>query len=728
MKNNEKIKLKKIKNSKSSLIKKDNQRRLNYLFNHELFQENNNYILRLLKRSQMLPDKISLLKRKKNSINESDEDNENEYKKDKVELTYKLDDILYNNSKSFTKSKNKYYIIKKENDEFLEFYKFNKHHKSKSMNTKKQYDNLPKNNDKNEIEINEDDDDLCYDAFKNDDYLLINEQDNIFFHFLNKSQNERKYYKFQGPYKYINKMKRYINTKSFDINDNDNKNVNSENKKKKNFIRKKEKHKNKDLSIKDKSRNSNLSPTKNRKLKFDIIKGNNFKTIRINCKDKYITDNYSSNKKKKSHKILNINKLRIYKNMSGSKKNLFDIEEKTHINLNNKHLNQYHESNANFEIFNNIKKEIKNNKENNTLNIILNDNSNIINNNNTNSDIKNKDKTKFNLKRGLITNFSNDVKNYKINKSNIKNKISFRNKICINNEKTFNRNNFFNKALNSFTRLNIQNKALNNKNIVTINDSRNNDKIKLKLKNNKLSENIYNKNINANKSNLRSYYSNLNRHNTINVSTNKTSNKIFNIIQKINNSASIENINNMYDNKNKLQNILMKENEKNKENNFDNINDTSSINDFGTKTLNKEKKRSILGLYKEQKDKLTKRNERSIPNIRRRTYDKLIFYNKDLFSIKEMKNNGSFLTDPNNLNYSKMLDKKYVINLNNLIDDIKSKNKDNRMYQFLRDQLYNNKTLKKIEKANKYLSNFDKHFIKKYSQFQTLLSYEDDNL
>ena len=241
MKNNEKIKLKKIKNSKSSLIKKDNQRRLNYLFNHELFQENNNYILRLLKRSQMLPDKISLLKRKKNSINESDEDNENEYKKDKVELTYKLDDILYNNSKSFTKSKNKYYIIKKENDEFLEFYKFNKHHKSKSMNTKKQYDNLPKNNDKNEIEINEDDDDLCYDAFKNDDYLLINEQDNIFFHFLNKSQNERKYYKFQGPYKYINKMKRYINTKSFDINDNDNKNVNSENKKKKKFYKKKRK-------------------------------------------------------------------------------------------------------------------------------------------------------------------------------------------------------------------------------------------------------------------------------------------------------------------------------------------------------------------------------------------------------------------------------------------------------------------------------------------------------
>ena len=126
--------------------------------------------------------------------------------------------------------------------------------------------------------------------------------------------------------------------------------------------------------------------------------------------------------------------------MSDSNKNLVDIEEKKDINnLSNKHLNQHHERNDNFEIINNIKKEIKNNKKNNTLNIILNDNSNIIDNNNINiiPDIKNKDKTKFNLKRGFLTNFSNDKKNYKINKSNIKNKISFRNKICINNEKTY---------------------------------------------------------------------------------------------------------------------------------------------------------------------------------------------------------------------------------------------------------------------------------------------------
>jgi hypothetical protein len=38
---------------------------------------------------------------------------------------------------------------------------------------KKQSDNLSKNNDKNEIEINEEDDDLCYDAINNNDYLLI---------------------------------------------------------------------------------------------------------------------------------------------------------------------------------------------------------------------------------------------------------------------------------------------------------------------------------------------------------------------------------------------------------------------------------------------------------------------------------------------------------------------------------------------------------------------------
>ena len=730
MMNKKKVNLKKINNSRSSLFKKDNNR-LNYLFSHELFEENNNFILRLLKKSQVLPNKISLMKRPKNSLSENDKNDENDYKKDKVELAYELDDILYNNSKSFTKSKNKYYKIKNENDEFLEFYKFNKHHKSKSMKSKKKYDNLSKNNDKNEIEINEeDDDDLCYDAISYNDYLLIKEQDKIFFHFLNKSQNERKYYRFQGPYKYISKLKRYINTKSFDINDYDNNKVISENQNKKKFIKKKEKQKNKTLNIKDNSRNGKLSPIKNRKIKFDIIKGNNFKTIRINNKDKIKTNSYFSNiENHKTHDNLNINKLKFYKKIYGSNKNLVDIEEKEDINLSNNHLNQHHENNNNFVIFNNIKKEINNNKDNNTLNIFLNDNSNTIDNN-INSDIKNKDKTKSNLKRGLFTNFSNEKINYKINKNHINNKISFRNKVLINNEKKYNRNNCFNKDLNSHAKSNFQIKALNNNNISTINTSRKKDNLKQKIKNNKLSGQriIYNKNINANKSNLSYYYSNINIYKTINVSTNKTDNKIFNILKKINNSASIKNINNIYDNKNISQNILKNKKIKSKDNNFDNINDTSSINDFGTKTLNKEKKRSILGLYKGQKDKLTKRNERSIPNIRRRTYDKLIFYNKDLFSIKGRKNNGSFLTDPNNLNYSKILDKKNVINLNNLFHDIKSKNKDNKMYQFFRDQLYNNKILKKIEKANIYLRNLDKHFINKYTQFQILISNENDNL
>jgi len=703
MMNKQKVKLKKIKNSKSSLIKKENKRRLNYLFNHELFQGNNNFILRLLKRSQMMPDKISLMKRAKNSINENDKNNENDYKKDKVELTYELDDILYNNSKLFSKSKNKYYKIKKENDEFLEFYKYNKHHKSKSINSKKIKDNLSNNNDKNEIEINEEDDDHCYDAFNNDDYLLIKEQDDIFFHFLNKSKNERKYYRFQGPYKYINKIKKFINTKSFDINDNDNNNIISEKKNNNNCKRKKEEFKKKNIKIKDKSRNGKLNTTKNKKINFDIIKGNNYKTIRINIKDKNNTNNFFSNVENiKTYNNLNINKLKIYKSMSDSNNKVFAFDYKNHIILNNNHSNHHHENKNNFEIFKNIQKEIKNKKKNNTLNIILNDNSNIIDNNRVNFEIKNRDKTIINLKKGLMTNFLNDEKNYKINKSNNKSKISFRNKIYINNEKIYNRNNFFNKALKSFTKSNTQNKELNNINIATINASSNNDKIKLKIKNNKLYDKsiIYNKNIRDNNPNLRHYYSNFNKHKTINVSTNRISNKYFDILQKISNSFSIESINSIYNNKNMSQNILMKEKEKINENNFDDIIDTSLTKNIGSKTLNNERKGWIFDLYKKQKNKLNKKNEKNIQNIRRRTYDKLFFYNKDLFSIKERKNNASFLTDPNNLNYSKILDKKYAINLNILVDDIKSKNKDNKMYQFLREQLYNNKILNKIEKAN----------------------------
>ena len=681
------------------------------------------------------------MKRKKNSNNENDKNDENDYKKDKVEITYELDDILYNNSKSFSKSKNKYYKIKKENDEFLEFYKFNKHHKSRSMNSKKKYDNSSKDNDKNEIEINEEDDDHCYDAFNNDDYLLIKEQDDIFFHFLNKSQNERKYYKFQGPYKYINKMKRYIKTKSFDINTNDKgndkDNAISEKQNKNSFVRRKEKHKYKTMYIKEKSRNGKLSPNKNTKIRNDIIKGHNFKTIKINSKDKNITKSSFNNMEKiKTHNNLNINKLKIDKNMYGSNNKLINVEHSKHINLSNKNLNMHFENNDKLEIFNDIKKEMKNKYENKTINNILNDNSNITNtidNNNINFYTKDEDETKINLKRGLITNFSNYKNNYKINNNNIKNKISFRNKVDIKNEKTFNRNNFFNKALKSFTKSNAQKKALNNNN-ATINICRNNVQIKLKIKNKKLSEQriINSQNINVKKSNLNLYYSNLNKYKTINISNNTNSNKSLNILQRISNSTSNKSINNIHSNKNVSQNILMKENENNiekYENNYNDINDISLIKDFDPKSLNKERKGWIFSLYEEQKDKLNKKDERSIPNIRRRTYDKLILYNKDLISIKERKNNNtSFLTAPNNLNYSKILDKKYIINLNSLVDDIKSKNKDNRMYQFLRDELYNNKLLTKIEKDNKYLSNFDKHFIKKYTQFQTLISNEDDNL
>jgi hypothetical protein len=112
-------------------FKEENKRKLNILLNDVEFIENNNYLLRLLKKSEMVPDKNDLFNRertinnitnKKNLItNNTNNDNivENTIehnKKNKVQLTYELDDLLYNHSKSFSKSKKKYYKIKKEND------------------------------------------------------------------------------------------------------------------------------------------------------------------------------------------------------------------------------------------------------------------------------------------------------------------------------------------------------------------------------------------------------------------------------------------------------------------------------------------------------------------------------------------------------------------------------------------------------------------------------------
>ena len=55
------------------------------------------------------------------------------------------------------------------------------------------------------------------------------------------------------------------------------------------------------------------------------------------------------------------------------------------------------------------------------------------------------------------------------------------------------------------------------------------------------------------------------------------------------------------------------------------------------------------------------------------------------------------------------------------------KNSNNKLYKFLRDELFQNNNIKIIENENKYLNNLDKYFIKKYSEFQVLISYADDN-
>ena len=108
----------------------------------------------------------------------------------------------------------------------------------------------------------------------------------------------------------------------------------------------------------------------------------------------------------------------------------------------------------------------------------------------------------------------------------------------------------------------------------------------------------------------------------------------------------------------------------------------------------------------------------------------MIFYDLDLFDKKRVKNKTSFITGTNN--YSNILNQKYILNfskgqsLDLLINKIKEKN-NNKLYNFLRNELFKNEYMKKMENENKYLNNLDKYFIKKYSEFQVLISYSDDN-
>ena len=719
--NEQKRILSKKRNIKYSLFQKENKRKFNLLLNDNLFLENNNYILRLLKKSQNLPHKANLMKREKNikTKNENSEENVG-FKKDKIELTFELDDILYNHSKSFSKSKKEYYRIKKQNDYFLSFYRFNKNDKINYINLKKNYNTISNRNINNKI--NEDDDDEfyeTYDVFNKDNYLLMNNQNEINFHYLYKTLNERKSYTQDGPYKYINKMNKYIMHKSNGKNNTINYEQNEENSKK--------------LEKKYNKTESNFN--KRRKIK----KSKKIKEIKY----KIINENNNDEKQNNNPKIIN-NKI-VIKNLPI----LTDINEKNKINKINE---EYSEQINNLENFINIDNN-KDNKNSNNYNTDKNIFAKYISNH---SNLQNKDNNKsdninnyFKTKKENIINLKNEIEKHKIRKnfSSTQNNYktinhNFTNKI-INSQ-----NKIFKKKLNVFTNSNLNRNILGNDYISKdkIKD-KNNNKLNIKIKDNELSDiKKLHHNI-LNYSNSNHYYNNLNKYKTINFRNNS---KIFEINKNnkcndnnhktINNNNLIHNIINIHKNnkkekyntyQNKLKNILIKAKEKAKENS-ENI----SFNNSNKNIRKLNRKSTIFDLHEKQKIKLDKKfvnyNRNNIK--RRTTYDNLFFYNKDLLNKKRGKNISSFLTDTNNkLNFSNNFNRKYIFNfdkgqsLNNLVDNIKKKNKNNKLIQFLKDQLFTHKNLKKMECANKYLNNFDKYFIKKYSEFQVLISSADDN-
>ena len=183
---------------------------------------------------------------------------------------------------------------------------------------------------------------------------------------------------------------------------------------------------------------------------------------------------------------------------------------------------------------------------------------------------------------------------------------------------------------------------------------------------------------------------------------------------------------------NVLQKLLIRDKDNIKENNNILISDNNLIKN----PINSNKKKTIFDLY-EQNNKLNKKlrlHTNKLNLSKKRTYEQLIFYNLNLFDKKKGKNKSSFITDTNNNNFSTISDKKYILNyyrgqsLDSLVNNIKMKNGNKRLYKFLRDELFQNNNLEKMENENKYLNNLDKYFIKKYSEFQVLISYADDHL
>ena len=694
-------KLTKSKNFKKA-FEKNGHKKLNLVLNDNLFIDNNNFLLRLLKKSQNVPDKYNLMKRVRTSVNRNNKYNEENpigFNKDKVELTYELDDLLYDHSKSFSKSKKRYYRIKKENDEFLSFYKFSKNPKIITSNFKKRFNSVSSkkkyNDDIQDEELNN------YDVLDKDNFLLMKEQNEVYFYYLYQTLNERRAYTQQDPYKYAYKLKKYLIKNSFDDNDSEKNNnlIHKEyNKTETNLSYKKDKIKDKLKLIRsnkinfDKSKNISQQNSKNNS------KNNNKNKIIENMKKSYNTYKIKENNKNNSNNTIpyfksknndrnNYHSEKIDKKMDKFKRNVTKKEYNSNVNI-----HDYIADEKNNNINNNYKSEGEINKKRNKTEVDL-----------SSSKINNK----------IIAKNKENIININNNKLiNIKNVGSFKSYVkpdanrLIVHTKTIsqNKNSIILKLKNKYNFTNKNNfhqNKINNSNI----DEQNIDK----NKNEEIKKNNY-----------------INSKNTIN-----TINTYYpNITDAFTNKKSTN-----FTYKNNIKKILTKDGDKNKGKEINEMND-----DYFPNNINKKRssvigyKRTIFDLYEEQKNKLNSYNKNNFTNFKtgRKCFDQLAFSNnKNLFNRKEIRTKSSFLTDTNNINFTKIKD----INMSNynnaktlnaFAKNIKLKSKDKKLYKFFKKHFYHSKNLQKIEKANNYLNNFDKCFFKKYSEFQVLISNEDD--
>ena len=697
----------KTKNLKQSFLKLDNKKKLNLLWKENI--ENNNFLQRLLKKGQMIPDKIKLMNRLKSSINRNGITNcdvnknntelENfEFQKDKIELTYEIDDLLHNHSKSFSKTKKKYYQIKKENDEFLSMYKF-----CKNNNVFQSKKNIEK--DLNEINGK------TYEGMEMDDYLLMNDQIDIYFHFLFKTLSERKTYALQGPYKYISRVRKLLNKNNSEENENE---YSEYNQKKSNSIGY-NKIKYSFYHTKDKSNSKKKKKEKyinfKKKISKQSDKSNKYKKINS---AQYNNDEFFHNLNKLNEKS------QIFKKKVIEQNNIINKKDKKINNEDNNSISNYYKISSN--------KIIRYNS-----------------NNYNNLYLKKENNLKINLKQDIeqnkIKNFLSSDKNiYKFHRNNIDNKIINNSKI--NNASEEKKNNLrysFNQRCNNYEKPNLNKNNIDNKYFIK---NVNTTKTILKIKDNILSSQSNKNDNNLTYSNISKKFSNTNRSKTI-IKNNYLSNKnnlinnidwlpkAINISNKNKSNEEIykifKNNNNENENLNNLQNILI-DKEKKEENN---VNNSFHILKKNT-LLNESKKRTIFELYEDQKKKLNDKYTLTLSdsgniNKRRKSFNKNACWNEDLFNKKGGRNKTSFLTDTNNIDYLKLSNEKYIncnknLSLSELINNIKLKNQDSKYYQFMRIHMFPNKNIKKIEKANKFLSNIDKYFIKKYSDFEMLTS------